>query len=107
MSAQPIYCNLCDAEIGAMMVSNLTNGDTLAVGPNCMHAWLTSMLAALTPEPEMGAPAPPPGEGPTGEGETAAAKPRRPRPAPKRPTVVPDRSDDISEIVAEADATAD
>jgi hypothetical protein len=107
VTAQPITCDICNAEIAVLLVTNLGNGDTLGVGAACLHTWSQAQADATKPDAAADTPSPPLSEQADGEGEGAAATPRRSRRRETRPTVVPDGPDDLTAELAAADATAD
>lgn len=46
--AQAISCDTCQAEPAVLMVTNLGNGDTFAIGPACLPAWCLATAQELT-----------------------------------------------------------
>jgi hypothetical protein len=45
--AQSINCDTCGSEPGVMMVTNLQNGDTQAIGARCLPSWAHALFAQL------------------------------------------------------------
>ena len=46
-----MQCDNCQAETAVLLVSNTSNGDSIAVGANCVPTWaVTTAAAATTPE---------------------------------------------------------
>lgn len=68
--AQPITCDGCQGELAVLMVTNIGNGDTFAVGADCLPGWHIASAqellnvtlapqAAPTPDPTGEQPSPP------------------------------------------------
>lgn len=49
--ATALICDMCETEQADVIVTNLGNGDTMAVGSNCLPA-LGQQFMAMGPEPE-------------------------------------------------------
>jgi hypothetical protein len=107
MTAAPIGCDICNQELGAMLVTNLSNGDTAGIGPGCLHEWAQQIADATKPPKPEPAQAPQGSAGAGDDGETPAAKPGRPRRRKAATESVSTGSDDLAAIVADADAAAD
>lgn len=45
--AQPITCDACDGETAILLVTNLANGDTHAIGLACVPTWLALMVRSF------------------------------------------------------------
>lgn len=105
MTAQPITCDLCNAELAIMLVTNLGNGDTLGVGAACVHSWSKAQADATKPSKTAASSDAGGSNGPSDDGGGAVETPRRPRRASSRPTVVPDGANNLA-AAREADATA-
>jgi hypothetical protein len=103
VTAQPIGCDICNAEIAQLLVSRLDNGDTLGVGAGCMYTWAQGLADAVKPPEPAGRTSAPAPESAGNDGEAGASKPPRRRRGPARLEVVPTGTDDQPEIVG-ADA---
>jgi hypothetical protein len=106
MSAQPIGCDLCNAELAVMLVTNLGNGDTMGVGAACIHSWSQAQADATKPPKPAKAADPPTAPDAGVDGESAAEQPRRPRRARPQPEPIPDGANNLA-ASREADATAE
>jgi hypothetical protein len=48
--AQTIMCDMCKAEPAVMLQSNVTTGETIAVGDGCMFPYFYTQAMELAPE---------------------------------------------------------
>lgn len=75
--AQQIPCDVCSAEQAVLLITNIANGQTYGLGPDCIRPGLLAMADSLDPEPaapaETGVPEteqPAPAEDPHAPAET-------------------------------------
>lgn len=45
--AQPMTCDMCQAEPGTMMQTNLANGDVIVIGDNCQLAFYLTVAQTI------------------------------------------------------------
>ena len=102
--AQPIPCDNEDGNLAALLVTNLGNGDTIALCQPCIPLWASALLSEFGAVESAPAPVPAHADGDdAGEGE-AQASPFRPEVVAAEPEAAPTGPDDTQPSPAPGDA---